>query len=816
VGPPVDVKEEWHLQHGDKDHHVDLPATGAPLVREEAVALAQLMDAASDSTHALSCVTMSDDETSTIRSLPRATLEALVLASCATYRAYKSTSSFSQGTSSSAFPHPFGAVLGPQFDALVALKTSKHAQNSMPPLLPLTTTVQRNGTPGLVVSTNDVEEGDLLILCHGDVVPCDALLLATRSVLLHSAGSHKSEHRFHPKRDVFVNTARISGSTLPLERRSGCFQLCDRFGSMSILPQQSVIEIGRGSTYDDCDVQLLAVALRPPPTSSWVARQKESVSGALSTRENVAVAPSANVELLPLFVVPIPSIRQFQRCAMLRAAMCQTVIIEVEGILLDESAYSVTSAVWGGQWYSAVNGAKALMHNNPVDMSTTLLSGSSINHSVSHLSAVAPSIADMATVEGEPTGHAPHVNTRHAVHSFVTSASHGSRVAAMAIGPGLQSLVIAAMMATSYDSPQVGTTPAPDGTPQHAVGHSCSPQSAINKFLLADPHIHDVLRLQYQPVSDAAVLHLKGRRITARLFGYTKHLSHAARGDTQRHAVLVVYGDARTVLQTSALMASPKGQVRIDRSTEQLLQALEESVVCKPEFLFGIATADILWDYVGTKNIPSPTDLAALLAQTTSLCYQGSFVCEVGVRKNVVEGAQRMSLPLSRGGLGMQVVLTSNTRTAQQLRHLLLRRCHHVFTSKVEIVAPDALGRWLTDGSSTFDEENSVVGFAAGSVGGSAHDASQALKALDSWCRRRTSQCFSSGVVFCGHSCNAAIGFSLADVAVMVGPQNDLVSHTVLRNGASVSVSRFGIDDIADALLLARNHINQSVATRTS
>ena len=454
------------------------------------------------------------------------------------------------------------------------------------------------------------------------------------------------------------------------------------------------------------------------------------------------------------------------------------------------------------------------MHNNPVDMSTTLLTGSSINHSASHLSAVTPTIADMASVEGEPTGsHAPHVNTRHAVHSFVTSASHGSRVAAMAIGPGLQSLVIAAMLATAYDSPQVDNTPALEGTPQNAVGHSCSPQSAINKFLLADPHIHDVLRPQYQPVSDAAVLHLKGRRITARLFGYTKHLCHAARADTQRHAVLVVYGDARTVLQTSALMASPKGQVRIDRSTEQLLQTLEESVVCKPEFLFGVATADILWDYVGTKNIPSPTDLAALLAQTTSLCYQGAFVCEVGVRKNAVEGVQRLSSPLSRGGLGMQVVLTSNTRTTQQLQHLLLRRCHHAFTGKVEIVAPDALGRWLTDGSSTFDEENSIVGFAAGSVGGGAHDVSQSLKALDGWCRRRTSRCFSSGVVFCGHSCNAAIGFSLADVAVMVGPQNDLVSHTVLRNGASVSVSRFGIDDIADALLLARNHINQSIAT---
>ncbi|CUG87038.1 P-type H+-ATPase, putative [Bodo saltans] len=811
VGSPVD-RDAPQLMSDEPltASHVNISS----LVREEAIVLSQLIESASDSVHGLSCVTMTDDETSTIRSLPRATLEALILASCATHRAQKQQQGLTSVEGVVPPQHPFGSILGPQFEALVAVKKAKHSQVQSPPLLPLTTTVQRNGTAGLVIPTEDIEEGDLLILRHGDVVPCDALLLASRPIPRHttqSRGERSNSSRTISKRDVFVNTVRISGSTLPIERRDGCFQLCDRFGSMSILPQQSIIEIGSGPAYDDSEFQLLAVALRPAQASSWMARQVAAVSGRIADSNAALMAGTSSVELLPLFIVPIPSIHQFQRCAMLRAATCQTVIIEVEGILLDENAYSVTSAVWGGQWYSALNGVRALMHNKPVDMASSFIDATTIGNT-SHISAVDTTVQ---TEADDAIPSSSHQNTRHAVHSFVTSASQGSRVAAMATGPGLHALVVAMMMASSYEhdlNPEKGSAayqPEPsmeaDAPSSSPSSSSCSPTSAIRQFLKADAHINDVLLPQYQPISDAAVLHLKGRRITARLFGYTKHLSRAARGDTQRHAVLVVYGDARTVLKTSAFMASPKGQIRIDRSTEQLLQSLEESAVCMPEFLFGVATADILWDYVGTKNIPTPTDLAALLAQTTSLCYQGALVCEVGVRRHVVEGVQRMSLPLSLGGLGMQVVLASTTRTSQQLRHLLLRRCR-LSISSVELLAPDALGRWLTD-TTKFDETRSIVGFAAGSIGGSAHDIAHAVQGLFIWCRQRTSHCL--GVVFCGHGCNATIGFSLADVAFMVEPQADAVCRTVLRNAASVSVSGFGIDDVAEALLLAREHINQ-------
>lgn len=777
------------------------------LVNEEAQLRTQLLEQASESVHALSCVTMTDDETATIRSLPRATLEALVLASCATYRAHRghqlaSLSGSDDGAvvaSSGTFPHPFGSTLGPQFDALVAVKRAKHALDAQPSLLPQTQMVHcERATEPLGIPVEQLEPGDLMILTGGSIVPCDALLLSTRRVVNRSGEDFNGGRTLQQQQqqcDVFINVARITGSTLPLERRAGHFQPCERFGSMTILPQQSLVQLQSGSstspsgevTSPDETIELLAVALRSAESSSWMARQHQALaakaaSNASSNRLNDA---TQHVETLPLFVVPIPSIHQFERCAVLRAATCQTVIIEVEGVLLDESAYSVTSAVWGGQWYSAANGVTALLHNHPVPVQDASSGATSIDGS--------QQISDV-------TASSSHVNTRHAIHSFVSNASSGSRVAAMGTGPGLQSLAIAMMLATAYGRDST----APIGSIAIPVGAD-APEASIKRFLVADAHVCDVLRHQYQPLSHPTVLRWKGHRITARLFGYTSHLPRAARGDTQRHAVLVIHGDARTVLAMSAFMASAKGQVRIDRGTEQLLQHLESSAVCAPEYLFGVATADILWDYVGTKNIPSPTDLAALLAQTTSLCYQGAYVCEVGVRRNVVEGAQRLAAPVTAGGLGLQVVFASSSRTPQQLQHLLGLRCH-LGSSGLEIVTPDPLGRWLDDKMKPFEPTRpTVIGFASAPGSNSAN----ATQHLVNWSRRRTEHsCACNGVVYCGRSCGAVVGFSASDVAVVIEPQDDAVCRTVLRNGAAMSIAGFGIDDLAEALTLARQHIH--------
>lgn len=737
-----------------------LASTTFALVSEEATIRSALIEEAGTSAHLLSCTTMSDDETATIRSLPRATLEALVLASCATYRAHRG------GPTN--IPHPFGSTLGPQFDALVSVKRAKHLQDYQPSLLPPTQRVLRNGAM-TVVAVDEIVAGDLLVMSLGDVVPCDALLLSVRSED-HRVSSATLCH------DVSINAVRISGSVLPLERRAGCFLPCSRYGAMSVLPQQSILRSSAAPTQSSSALQysLLAVALRTSVASSWMSRQQHSVrlkeQAADRSRHSQQLS---NVELLPLWVVPQPSIHQFQRCAMLKAALCATAVIECEYILVDEAQYAVTSVVWGGRWLAAHQGVGALLHNNPVEVvgEHSSMSASSAEHPTS-------------VNETQATDH-----TRHSIHSFLSSASNGSRVAAVATGPGLQSLVIAALLATSYPSSASAQVPPEDSGVSDGHHRVDDPASSIRRFLLSDPHARDVLRPQYQPITEPTVIRLKGsKRITARLFGYTRHLVGAARGDVHRHAVLVVYGDARTVMHTSSFMASPKGQVRVDRSAEQVIDGLESSVVCAPEFLFGIATADILWDHVGTKNIPSPSDLAALLAQTTSLCYQGAFVCEVGIRPSVVNGVRSLM------DLGIRVVISSCTRSAPRLQHLLLRRCGF---SQTRMVVPDPLGRWLDELANEVDGKGGALIAFAG-----------AAEQLTETIPRLVQQCGSAGIVYCGGSCGSVVGFAASDVAVMmVGPSEDRICQTVLRNAASVSVSRFGVDDLADAIAAAREHL---------
>lgn len=621
----------------------------------------------------------------------------------------------------------FGPVLGPAFTALVEARRARVATRELPSLFSPNQRVIRNGVVDVIPSSS-VHPGDLLLLHDGACAPCDCILVALRPT-----GTTAT-----------INCERVGvGSRLPIERRSGPFRECKYFGSLSAIPQQSFILLSNETAANEAPVAL-AVALRCIEDSSW----KQSFDSIVSTNFGSRKIPPVlkAVEALPLCPAPFPAVHLFHRHALHRAAVCDTVILPCETIVADESNYVVSEVIWGAQRYSATS-VQSLWNFSDV------------------LQNAGRSVAFSSVSESIPE--------RCKVQSILTpdEGQLSSRIGMVSSSTGLRSLVVAAMLATCYSPAQTAT--------MHTAENIS--RQAVRKFLEADAHVTQVLRPQYVPMSNPVPISMKGASVKAQLFKY--QLSNALHSDVNQRVVLVVFGNSEAVLQLCFLASTPRGICRLDDSIRSLHDATRDRDMCSPAMLFSVATADIHWDLIGSKCQPGPVELAALVAGSTDLCFQGTLASLVSLRESAISATKLFTEKLNK-----RVCIVSFARDNSRLEKMVSRLCS---TAEATVITPDALGRWTNNPPPPC---GSVFCFCA--VG---HAPEYILPQLYAWVSN------GSGTLACGSTIACLPFLQLADVGTMISEDvPDALSASVLRTCAQIDVHGHHLDDLSSAILFVK------------
>jgi hypothetical protein len=257
--------------------------------------------------HGLASGTMDDGEAAALRSLPRATLEILLLTALDVSKRRGDETAL------------FGPVLGPSFRSYVECRCARKLATPGVELLQNRVTVRRGGVETTVAAVH-VLEGDILVLRDGDRLPVDALLLDVAD----GRGS------------CSIDTTIIDGSCALLHRAFGSFVDCDRFGAASILPQQCGI-------HPTCCVRgvpvvATAIALRTAAASSWSLKLTTALAmkKPLFSYEN----PSS------LYVPPFPAISVKQRHSVVGMAKAQVLIVDIDRLFVGEKSHVVDACVW--------------------------------------------------------------------------------------------------------------------------------------------------------------------------------------------------------------------------------------------------------------------------------------------------------------------------------------------------------------------------------------------------------------------------------------------------------------------------------------
>lgn len=842
----------------------------ACLIHEEAQLRASLFEKVAVVEHQLSSRTLlADDALIALQTLPRSTLEVLLLAALSSS---SSSSSPAPHHAPSASPtpthasvqesneeqsqrphsttvanhphqhHPFGPLLGPSFESIVQSVRARREAEHLPSPLPLTVRVCRSGVAE-VVPRDDVQRGDLLLLHHGETVPCDALLLTAPFVHEEDAEALPVEEVEGIQRGlgphkgggggILVRGERITGSLECIPRRpiTSPYAVCTVFGCYSALAQQCEILLPHAK----CTV--MALAIRTPSESSWsctaappaegeddesavvvptsegddvnstqphqammgsVSRRNPGVPGnhtstsllpataaaGLSVRQRKRILHSL-VTSLPLFLAPVPTVQQANRTALLQMHHSGVVLVECEPFLLVPGKYRVEAALLWGQQPVEGTSVDALLQAVPQEPSAAsddteaarrlggggrgLFQHPKTGRGTTHRHPAAAAagsgralvISSLLSYSGSEDhssstaakGTSSHNNKAAVVVAsrYVPTLSQHDRMLPLLVGA-----MLAAWPPLQREPPRSSEPPSSSARTNHQMAseamhrllfHSSSTSEAEEgRDLPSHATIHAALRMEqkgFQPLSDPVRIPLhSGCDVTARLFTYVKqppplpaapfegtrsaaasaNIDGTPADDRTGHAVLVVYGPAPDVLSVSSFCATPKGQVRVSSgapsSDPYLDQALHE-VACSPDFVVGIATADILWNLIGTRIVPSPKDVAALLAQSTSLCYQGALVCLPELRPKVGQGLQALAAGEEDDGVARdttthsspslrKVTVVSFNRSGLRLQSLLRRAMLPVTSSSssssssseegscaaIVVVSPDALGRW--------------------------------------------------------------------------------------------------------------------------
>jgi hypothetical protein len=524
-----------------------------------------------------------------------------------------------------------------------------------------------------------------------------------------------------------VSTERVNGSILRVPRAAGVFVECPLYGSMSVLPQQGSLH------FSDQRGVGVAIVLAPLDDSSWM--KSQHLIGEMVPLPLPEELSSLNA--LPLFASPHPSVLQFHRTALLQFSACEFVLLECETLLFDESDYSVTKAVWSGSEYCASTADRLWDFSDTLEKSST--SGTLC------------------------------------VNSFMSETN--SRVQLVSSMEGLRSLIVTAMMATLYEEGR-GAGSAVTNAYRHPS------EIAVKRFVgTASACITDFLN-KYVPESDSTCVSVNGQRVWARLFHYNREALPHSEGK----AVLIVWGQASLIAGMASFESTKKGQQRQSTKGALQLAALASTDACQPEFFIGFASAEITSSSVRSTAGSSPRDVASLLAETTSLCYQGGFICQPKIQSSTLRCLELLSEQRKT------ICFFSFSRTQAQLLSIM-KRCGH---SSARIIFPDVLRHWA---SSPPPEQGEILAFAtAGSTTDAVAFFSEFVKWLCPSGRR--------GIAVIGSSPAASAGMKLCHVSVgSWSPSSDAHVAVVLRNLSRLSVHPAALDDLAKASALAADHV---------
>lgn len=579
-----------------------------------------LLTAAGQDMHALSAVSVDDDELSAMRLIPRATLELMLLKALDLNRRRHGGNDYSVS---------LGEDLGEAFGALVSAtklrrtlvaphdgrRETSDGQRSKD------VAVRRSGH--LVhIDPRAVRRGDVLLFGHGDNAPTDCILLSVPA----------------PSVCVSIRVCELTGSSTALPRGSlfgGGHRECALLGSMCAVPQGALIDVGG----KDRSARICVVA-----TADYAAGSASVLRAVVPAGVRMS-EPTHMLSLrqLPFFASPHPHALQHDRGALLRLACANVVFCDTALLLEDDSRMRVDSMVWGDEEVFTPTPSDAWNFCDPVH-----------ERASSRMAASASSIVDSSVTDSQ----AYRAPEPFAWSSFIVPyAANASRVAVMTAAEGLRRLMIGGLLAT-WDRPRQ----------DDPFGSVFSALTAVKTFVTSVPQCAQLVE-GFVPETAAVSVSLNSAApLQSRLFRYAKNTNTAANADRR---LLVVWGDAATIAKLCAHASDRKGHTACGSRHTSTIYAVS-SREASAEQLVGIAIADIAASKIGSRLGTDFSPSAILASESPNLTYLGSFVARPAIRHEFVTGVDAL-----RSKLRMSVCLVARERRFDRISALLERSGLH-------------------------------------------------------------------------------------------------------------------------------------------